>query len=323
MIRYTFHETARNVLGNPGRCWNPELFDSDLFAPHYAPKFTVDRSTSVFAFGSCFADHVKRALRANGLTVLSTYDSAPAELFKESSAYNPVAFFHRYNPPSMLLELQNLFGRTQQLHEPALIVHHPEGVRDFHYSPNYPLSTVDLAMHRRALVRQRFSAIRNAGLFIFTLGLTETWFDGRCGLYCNAQSIGALRANPERYEFRNLDTNSVRLHLEAIIALIREEVPGARIVFTVSPVPMEKTCMPTDVATANSYTKATLLAAVRDVEMRHADVGYFPSYEMATLTRRSAVWRQDNRHIKDEFVDRVMAEFARHYLEQPLLRAAE
>jgi hypothetical protein len=99
--------------------------------------------------------------------------------------------------------------------------------------------------------------------------------------------------------------------------LIQEHVPGARILFTVSPVPLAATFRPVSCLTANSVSKAILRAALDEFHRNHwdrvnRDLFYFPSYEVICHLFPDS-FDEDNRHPKMAIVEFIMKLFEAAY----------
>jgi hypothetical protein len=127
-----------------------------------------------------------------------------------------------------------------------------------------------------------------------------------------------------------------------LVHLVRAANPRARIVASVSPVPLKATFCGPDVLVSNCVSKSTLRAALHEAiaQLRGEGVpiDYFPSYEIVTLApRRGDAWhaefpdgRPDGRHVREDFVGRaVMPAFLRAYVgevarleEQPAIAPA-
>ncbi len=119
-------------------------------------------------------------------------------------------------------------------------------------------------------------------------------------------------------------------NLEAFLSLLRKLRSAnacARIVCSVSPVPLMGTFFGDDVVVSNMYSKSTLRSVVTEAIQVEADCGcapvdYFPSYEMVMLRPRDEVWRDlnpvgqpDGRHVRPDFVQNVIIRaFTEHYL---------
>src|SRR5713101_3270855 len=132
---------------------------------------------------------------------------------------------------------------------------------------------------RRQLVRDTLLA---TDVLILTLGLSEVWYDRVTGepLW---RAMPADQFDPERHVFR-VETMAQTLQwLETIERLRARHVPGMKIVFTVSPVPLRVTFRPVSASTANSASKAIVRAALDEFLRNHQeDVGRRCSISRAT-----------------------------------------
>ncbi len=171
----------------------------------------------------------------------------------------------------------------------------------------------DFARHR---VHSR-RALERAEVLVLTLGLTEIWQDRRDGaVVClpagpyvaEGGDMSAYRFRVSRYG-ENLD------NLEKIHALLARHNPACRIVVTVSPVNLWATFRTdADVISASCNSKATLRAAADEFVSRHANVRYFPAFEMAWLYRPLMgksffAGGRENFHVDKETVKFIMSRF--------------
>jgi hypothetical protein len=163
----------------------------------------------------------------------------------------------------------------------------------------------------RATVETRATDLfKGAGVVVVTLGLIETFRNPATGNTYRGiphpsvfPSLGA--------EFHRLTVSEMLADLERIRVVIREQL-GAEMVVTVSPVPLHTTFTPLDVRVANMESKSRIRAAVSEFIDRHADVGYFHSYDMVmTAERQSDYYRDDGRHIHRHAVRYIVSEFLR------------
>ena len=76
-------------------------------------------------------------------------------------------------------------------------------------------------------------------VFVFTLGLTECWFNTQGG-HTYPVCPGTARGTyvPELHQFRNLTYPEVSADLDALILRLQKVNPRLNIIFTVSPVPI-------------------------------------------------------------------------------------
>ncbi|HWT04841.1 MAG TPA: GSCFA domain-containing protein, partial [Xanthomonadales bacterium] len=116
-----------------------------------------------------------------------------------------------------------------------------------------------------------------------------------------------------RYEFVNFTAAEVRDDLNAFLARLRGVNASARVVLTVSPQPPIATYEPRHVLVSSAFTKAALRVAADEVERAHANVWYFPGYELvAGGFNRGAYFASDLRTVTPEGVDHVMRLFLAH-----------
>jgi hypothetical protein len=166
--------------------------------------------------------------------------------------------------------------------------------------------------HHLARVRQAFET---CDVFIFTLGLTEHWrsrVDGAAFPIC--PGVVAGRFDPARHVFANLRVADVTDQMRGFITRLRSVNSAARVILTVSPVPLAATAVPeSHVLAATTYSKAVLRAAAQELAEDLPDVFYFPSYEIITGPQtRGRYFAEDLRNVTEEGVAHVMATFVHH-----------
>jgi hypothetical protein len=152
-------------------------------------------------------------------------------------------------------------------------------------------------------------------VFILTLGLSEIWYDTSTGeAFWRAVPVGYFDAS--RHTFRVSTVAENAANLRAIYEMIREFRPSARIVVTLSPIPLVATFRPVSSITANSVSKAILRAAIDEV-VREADdpehLLYWPSYEIVQDAFGTGKWLPDGRHVAQPVLDYIMALFETYY----------
>ena len=165
--------------------------------------------------------------------------------------------------------------------------------------------------HHLGRVREMFETL---DIFVFTLGLTEGWvsaIDGAVFPLCPGVSGGVFDAG--RHRFHNFRVGEVTADLAAFVARLRGVNPAARIILTVSPVPLAATASGNHVLAATTYSKSVLRAAAQEVAEDHDGVFYFPSYEMIMGAPAAArYFADDMRNVTEEGVAHVMSVFLRH-----------
>ncbi|HEY5410950.1 MAG TPA: GSCFA domain-containing protein, partial [Caulobacteraceae bacterium] len=214
------------------------------------PSPFITRDTAITSFGSCFAHHVTDYLLQHGFNVQGRDLGLQAHIVRFGEG------------------MVNTFAIRQQI-EWGL------GVREFPerlwFGPNKEIASLDPEV--RDVTR---SMIEKTEVFIITLGLSEIWYDKVSG-EAFWRAIPAEMFDPERHGFRLSTVHENKSNLKEIIRLISSARPNAKIIFTLSPVPLLATFRPVSCLTASSVSKAVLRVAIDEVVRSAGDnVFYFP-----------------------------------------------
>ena len=103
--------------------------------------------------------------------------------------------------------------------------------------------------------------------------------------------------------------------MKEFISLLNEVNSSAKIIFTVSPVPLVATNSGDHVLTATTYSKSVLRVAVQEIKSMFENVDYFPSYEIITTNAsRGRYFHTDLRNVLEEGVSHVMRCFFDSYM---------
>lgn len=274
----------------------------------------IDPDTKVATAGSCFAQHVARHLSKAGFNYYITEPGHPVLPQKVRSAHNYGTFSARYGNIYTARQLTQLIERAYGRFTPAEApwVMSDGSVRDPfrpQVQPGGFISVAEMKTDRAqhlAAVRKMFETL---DVFVFTLGLTECWEsleDGAVFPLCPGVEGGEF--DPARYAFRNQDAAEVVADMDRFVTALREVNPGARMILTVSPVPLMATAEPdAQVLTATTYSKSVLRVAADMLESRHDFIHYFPSYEVITgAYNRGRYFADDLRNVTEEGVSHVM-----------------
>ncbi len=161
-------------------------------------------------------------------------------------------------------------------------------------------------------VRQTTQTLfRQTDVFILALGLSEIWYDEPTGEVF-WRSVPERVVDPVRHKFRVSTVEVNKQNLLSIYRAIREFCPQAKIVVTLSPIPLVATFRPVSALTANALSKAVLRAAVDETLAVVGGDGvlhYWPSYEIVVEEFSSERWWDDRRHIRPEVIFYVMRLF--------------
>lgn len=300
---------------------NPSYASNRLADPlvtvKFDKKFPIDKGSSLYAMGSCFAREIEAAFGRENFNVLSyRKDFFPADLFSGSHEWSPAAFLNRYNTGSMLLEVQRLTDDIV-LSDSELIQNQDEKALDLHFTGSCYIGDNRIVAARRRLTYEVGQGILDADIIVFTLGLVEAWFDTECGKYINSSpDLHSLRRS-NRFEMHVLGYEDNLRNLEEAYRLLSIKNPRANFVVSVSPVPLQATFTEDDVIVANTYSKSVLRAVANDFCKSKENVLYFPSYEMVLNSDPKLSFKGDRRHVTDPMVSHIIRTFKNiHNLEK-------
>ncbi|MCS6921307.1 MAG: GSCFA domain-containing protein, partial [Elioraea sp.] len=280
--------------------------------------FKVAPQDKVATAGSCFAQHIARRLRAGGFTYFVTEPGHPLLDEKLRTEFGYGVFSARYGNIYTTRQLRQLFDRCYGHFVPAEDVWRRG---DRYLDPFRPTIQpdgfaseeefrADRAQHLAA-VRRMFEEL---DVFVFTLGLAEGFVsrqDGAAFPVCPGVAGGEF--DPERHVFVNERVDEVIGNLAVFIASLRRVNPRARVILTVSPVPLKATAEDRHVLQSTVYSKSVLRVAAQEICDTHEDVAYFPSYEIITgAYTRGAYFAADLREVEEAGVEHVMRLFFRH-----------
>jgi hypothetical protein len=296
----------------PYRNWNlavAEVEDRAAIDVQGPVKFRFPRTVTVASAGSCFANHLAARFAVSGLRYPVYEPGAEPLAARHGNVYTT-------------LQLRQLLDRALGTFEP---VERAWPTPDGRWlDPFRPLvdrggfATVpELERARRAHLDAVRRMFESSGVFVFTMGLTEVWRDVRDGAaFPIPPGRGRGIFDPRRYAVENLDVAANAAELDAFLARLRDVNPTARVVLTVSPVPIALTTEPVHVARASLYTKSVLKVVAEEAARRHPDVDYFASYDMVMLNLGAeTMYEADGRHLRPWVPERVAGLFVQRYFE--------
>ena len=245
----------------------------------------ITRSTYVTAFGSCFAHQIRKRLRDYS-SYVPQYPDLPIVHYGEA-INTTFAVLQQFR---WALEGDSFDGRWHD-------------------------QDVNLVVPTEEMRQNTKEVFEKTEVFILTLGLSEVWCDKQTGDVF-WRTIPQESYDPERHQFRVTTVEENRQNLVSIVQLIRRYNPKAKIIFTLSPIPLNATFRPVSCITANSVSKAILRVAVDEL-MRDAvtDVYYWPAYEIVKEFY-PAPYQGDNRHIKPELTKFILDKFFHYYMKE-------
>jgi hypothetical protein len=282
-------------------------------------SFKVDKDARFFCIGSCFAREIEDAISDVGLSATTKtrfhelIDANPY-LFqrREGIMGRPHAFLNRYNLGSMG-DLMEIVAQKQPENEALLYPAGQDHFHDYHYSRMFEARSFEDCLERRKRITDTYhQAARDADIFVFTFGLCESFYDRRGDRYLNV-TPDPRTARGQELEFRFLSFDENIRQGQRIIEAVRHLNPKARIILTVSPVPLDVTFSEHDIIVANSLAKATLLLTAHTLAQKNEGCLYFPSYEIVMNSAQEKAWLWDRKHVSPPMVNHIMQSFiARH-----------
>lgn len=268
----------------------------------------------VFAMGSCFAVEIRDALRQKGFEVLPRYFDLSFDASRQSAGKLPVRDnINHYDTFTIRQEFEMAFGGhgaraedfwevTSMTVKSSVDLDTPKIFQDPHRKRIFagtPGDLLDLSSKLDHCIRE---GIKNADVYIITLGLIEVWKNKRTGRYlCMAPGRGQDYA-----EFILSDFQSNLDNMRRVCSLIESNAPGRPVIVTVSPVPLARTYTGRDIIVANAESKALLRTVAGQIEREFSNVTYWPSYEIA---QREDIYEDDGRHVRRESVDKIVTAF--------------
>ena len=294
----------------------PAMADVD---PVVNASFKIAPATRVATAGSCFAQHIARTLSKSGFNYYVPEDGAGLDE-SEKVARNFGVFSARYGNLYTPRQLHQLFDRAYGAFAPVDDVWEDAalGFVDAFRPQVEPAgfkSPEEVRVARREHLLHVRTMFETLDVFVFTLGLTESWVSTQDGaVYPVAPGVSGGKMDAQNYSFVNFTAEQTVEDLNAFLAKLRSVNPDCKVILTVSPVPLIATYEPRHVLVSTTYSKAALRVAAEAVAKSNSAVDYFPSYEIITGSfNRGAYFGPDLREVTDAGVAHVMRLFLRHY----------
>ncbi|MEK0446637.1 MAG: hypothetical protein RLZZ399_1958 [Verrucomicrobiota bacterium] len=306
----------------PKAFWRNSVAGIDFREVDPVGSFSLKLSpdSKVATAGSCFAQHISRHLQKAGFCYYVVEDGHPILPEKVRTAHQYGVFSCRYGNIYTAKQLLQLFHRAYGRFHPAEdFWDSGNGVVLDPFRPGVQPGGFASVGEMRADRFQHLAAVRrmfeSLDVFVFTLGLTECWQSKRDGAVfplCPGVKGGIFDAS--EHIFLNQDASDVVEDMSAFIHELHAVNPGAKVVLTVSPVPLVATAEPDAHALcATTYSKSVLRVAAETLRKAFPHVHYFPSYEIISGTySRGRYFAEDLRSVTEEGVNHVMRLFIQH-----------
>ena len=282
----------------------------------YRPKFDLSVDTPIMTAGSCFAQHIHKALKRAGWSVLDGEDLTdilPDDLSKRFGYGTYSARYGNVYTSRQLLQLVE--DALTKRPRPALVWEHEGRYYDAlrpSVEPEGLASPLEVQIARTEHLRAVRRVIEAAEVLVFTLGQTECWVDKATNLVLpTAPGTVVGSFDPKTVRYHNLGFDEVRDDLLCLRDLLSQHGVQTNILLTVSPVPLTATASGRHIGTASAYSKAVLRAVAGDLAAHHREFDYFPAYEVITSSVAGGPYYKDNlRQPTAEGINAVMGIFA-------------
>jgi len=279
------------------------------------PRFAISAETPIATFGSCFAQHIGAALRARGFNWLQTEPPPFGFSAAHARAHGYDLFTCRTGNIYTAAMLRQ-WTRWSLAAEPSPDEYWQQDGRWFDplrpgLEPGGFVSRAEAAALRAFALAAFARAVRSAEVFVFTLGLTESWRHASGGFeYAICPGTREGRFDPALHRFHNADYGEILDELDAALTLMARANPRLKFLLTVSPVALAATATDDHVLVATTESKSILRAVAGTLRRRRAEVDYFPSYELVSSAALAGDrLAEDRRNASPEGVAEVMQVF--------------
>ena len=253
----------------------------------WASPNLINKNHKILSFGSCFARHVTSFLQDRNYRVLG---SEKTEMDSHIITFGE--------------GIVNTFSILQQF---EWAIEDKPFSNTYWFGPNKEVALPDET--ERLKTKQ---LMLEADRFIFTLGVSEIWFDQQTG-EAFWRAIPADLFDEKIHGFRVSTVEENLDNLRKIVSIIKKIKPKAEIIFTLSPVPLMATFRDVSCITASSVSKAILRVAIDElIRTSNVELHYFPSYEIVKDMFNDP-FMPDNRHPKPEVITQVLEAFERNF----------
>ena len=297
----------------PQHFWKPGVAERPLgeIRPVPAKRFRLEPADRIATAGSCFAQHVSAHIRKQGFARF---------LQTETVAPDQPPFSALYGNIYTARQLAQLAAEACGERSPLDIAwlrpdgRHIDALRPSIFAEGFTNET-EMREARRLHLAAVHALLSECTVFVFTLGLTEAWISLRDGTaYPLAPGVVAAPSEPAQYGFRNFTYEQVCGDLESFVTRLQSLNPRARILPTVSPVPLTATYTDEHVLIATMHSKSILRAVCSAITARYEHVYYFPAYEIVAGHQTRGAYFTDNlRNVTSEGVAQVMSVFEETY----------
>lgn len=297
--------------------WKPSVAEKHILdiTNLWNPKFKVDKSKKVSTYGSCFAQHIGRALKDRGFNWFITERGPNNVVEHVVNKFNYNIFSSRTGNiyTTSLLNQWVKWSINPETQSSEYWIKNNRIIDPFrpNIEPNGFESVEEMYASRNEALKCFKKSFEDADFFVFTLGLTESWFNKENGCeYPMCPGTYAGEYDEYKHEFFNQDYNHIRKNLNNAINSMREVNKKLKFILTVSPVPLVATYEKKHVLVSTMHSKSILRAVAGKMCEDRAIVDYFPSYEIINSPAFEGFFFEHNkRAVSPHGVGFVMSEF--------------
>lgn len=262
----------------------------DLLKDIYRKKFSITNQKIATA-GDCFAQEIHKALKKHGYYLLDK-EPSPNTIqirgkFENSFGYGLYSARHGniYSARQLLQLSKEAFGISiPQSHD---YIWEKDGRYFDALRPSVEpggLTTKEEVIRQRCDHVKRFRRVlEDSEIFVFTMGLTESWVHSETGMvFPTAPGVIAGKYDPTIYEFKNFKFMEIYNDFLEFRDLVKLYNPNIKFILTISPVPLTATASGKHVLDATIHSKSIVRAVAGQLYEEYSDIDYFPSYEILT-----------------------------------------
>lgn len=291
------------------------LRDASDVRGFYSPKTLIGKSDALALAGSCFAQHVGRALQDHAFNVLD-FERLPPVIPREvSQEFGYCTYSARYGNIYTIRQMKQLLLEAFDHETPTDRVWENNGrfydAQRPSVDPGGLGNPEDVLTHRQFHLKRVRQLFARAEVFVFTFGLTEAWCTAdESTVFPTAPGTIAGAYDPEKYIFKNFRSTEIREDFLFIRNMLKSLTPNIRFLLTVSPVPLTATATGSHVEVATSRSKAVLRTVCAELYDDFDDVDYYPSYEIITAQAARGMFFAPNlRSVRPSGVDVAVGGF--------------
>lgn len=331
-MKTEYKAALTNLRSNALSYWSPGQKDgadenfamsrihSGLSSIRAPEAFMISGDSKFFCIGSCFAREVEDAIEQVGLlpltkTLFLDAIDSNGDLFQRNAGVQgrPTAFLNRYNLGSMADLLVDIV-EDHPINDDLLYGISGGVFHDYKYTRFLKPLPIENCVNRRGIIKKTYrNAIEKSNVFIFTFGLCEAFLDQDVKRFLNiAPDPRSAQGHTVDFQLLSYEEN-IRLG-RRIVTTVKKIQPDAKIILTVSPVPLDATFTTYDIVVANNIAKSTLILVAHQLAAEFSGVYYFPSYEMVVNSEQSMAWLWDKKHVSEKLVNHIMNNFVTNHV---------